>query len=239
MSKRLKQTITGWNCSTFGFGYFLSKPKLWFVPLLTTLLCWILLFIVFFLTMYFSWPASHIGWSEYTLKIFQALGIASVVIVIFWCFVIPGFLNWAFENMVRKIFLTKGESLPRIKYFQSFTSSFYIMGKTLFWRVLWLIAVVICSIFFGVIGLLLSQIALGHIALLDACDLCLSIRGFKGKDRYQLLKANTIGILSGGLLAGVLSFALVPTVIGWIFWLPGVYSGAALWTIFWEKDFVY
>ncbi len=238
MSKKGKATITGWNCAVVGFGFFLAKPKLWLGPLLTTLLCWLFLFAAFFLTTYFSWPASHIGWAKYTLKIFQALGIASAVVLALWSFVMPGFLNWAFENMIRKVLLLKGESLPKAQYFKSFASSFYVMGKTILWRAIWLFIAIICAIFFGVIGLIISQVAFGHIAVLDACDLCLNIRGIKGRDRYDLLRTNFVGILSGGLIGGLLGFVLIPTVIGWIFWLPGVYAGCALWTRFWEKDMV-
>lgn len=236
MNNKNKSAITGWNCSITGFGYFLSRPKLWLGPIFATLICWIFLFLIFLIVTYFAWPSSDLGWTKYSLKILQALGLASMAALFLWAFIIPSFLNWAFEKMIQKIFLSKGENIAKIPWFSGFASGFYVVGKTIFWRILWLMIAFFFAFFSGVLGLLISQIALGHIALLDACDLSLNVRAFSARDRYLLLKKNTLGILSGGLISGIFSAILIPTVIGWLFWLPGVYAGCALWTRFWELD---
>ncbi len=193
------------------------------------------MFVCFFLVVYFSWPASHLAIPKYTLKIIQALGLGSFAMFFVWAFVFPIFLNGAFENVVKKIYLSKGEDILELKFFKSLNSSLYLIRKTLIWRLGWLFLSFISAIFFSSIGLIISQVAIGHIAVLDASDLALTVRGVENSKRFKLLQDNSLGILSGGLIGGLFGFILATTVIGWIFWLPSVYVGTALWVLYWEE----
>ena len=90
--------------------------------------------------------------------------------------------------------------------------------------------------FFGPLAMFLAQVGMGHIAIIDACDLSLTIQGEPVSKRIQALKSRLLPILTAGIIAGMLSMILSTTIIGWLFWLPAVYVGCTLWTIRWPKS---
>ena len=228
--------VNSTNCTIVGFGYFVAKPYLWLGPLVAALFSFLILIGAFFLVTYFSWPSESLGWFSYTWGIFKSFGYASVVVLCLWVSVFPIILNVAFEQMCGRILHnehkeTKGEGMA-----QALASSLYVMIRTLGWRIFWPIITLISLFFFGPLTLFLAQVGMGHIAIIDGCDLSLSIQGVKGGPRMKLMKKRRVPMLMAGLIGGMLSLILTATVIGWLFWLPGIYAGATLWTMNWERD---
>jgi len=226
--------ITATNCSLVGFGYFIARPHLWIAPLFAALLSFFVLVAAFFLTAYLSWPSDTLGFFSYTWGIFKSLGYASLVIIALWVSVFPIILNFAFENMVGKILHDKRIPIQGEGMMQAAASSIQVMFRTLGWRIFWPLATFISLFFFGPLAMVLAQIGMGHIAIIDACDLSLTIQGTPAKQRIAALKSRLLPILTAGFIAGMLSMLLTPTIIGWLFWLPGVYAGCTLWTLTWS-----
>ena len=231
--KKLSE-ISGYNSPFIGFRFFLSKPKLWLVPLMSTLAAWFLLFCLFIFVAYRLWPINTPSDLKYTLKAFQSLGIAAIVALMAWVFLVPFFLNVCFEGLLKKVYLAKGDILQPLSFFKAFSSGAYIFVKTLGWRLFWVVLGALMVIAFGLAAMLVAQLGIAHIALIDGCDLSLSLKGMEGKQKLILIRKHRLGILAGGCIAGIVSFFLMPTILIWLFWIPGIYVGASLWVREWD-----
>lgn len=229
-----KSTISGYNSPFIGFGFFLGKPRLWLVPLLSTLAAWFLLFCLFIFVAYHLWPMNTQSDLRYTLKVFQSLGVAAIVALMAWVFLIPFFLNICFEGLLKKVYLAEGDVLEPLSFFKTFSSGAYIFIKTLGWRIFWVFFGALMIVAFGPATLLIVQLGVAHIALIDGCDLSLSLKGIEAKQKLVLIRKNRLGILSGGCIAGLVSFFLMPTILIWLFWIPSIYVGAGLWVREWD-----
>jgi hypothetical protein len=229
-----EQKYTAMNCSPLGIGYFMVRPYLWLAPLFATLISFFVLTAVFFCTAYFSWPESTSTWLSYTWGIFKALGYASLILVALWVSVFPVILNYAFENMIGKILHEQHVPIKGEGAFKAMISSIHVIVRTVGWRLFWPLVILITLFFFGPLSMILAQVGMGHIAIIDACDLSLTLQGVNTKQRIHALKSQRMSILAAGLIAGVLSMILTATIIGWLFWLPGIYAGCTLWTLTWS-----
>ena len=228
--------ITPSNCTVVGFGYFVARPHLWLGPLLAALISFFILISAFFITAYASWPETGLTWFGYTWGIFKSLGYASVTLIALWVSVFPVILNFAFENMIGKILQDKRVPIKGEGALIAITSSIQVIFRTLGWRIFWPLATLISLFFLGPLAMFLAQVGMGHIAIIDACDLSLAIQGEPVKKRVHALKSRLLPILTAGFIAGMLSMILTTTMIGWLFWLPGVYAGCTLWTLTWSKE---
>lgn len=229
--------ITPTNCAIVGFGYFITRPYLWLAPLIAALLSFFILLAAFFLTAYISWPDATLGFFHYTWGIFRSLGYASLTLIALWVSIFPVILNFAFENMIGKILHDQRIPIKGEGTLQAISSSVQVIFRTLGWRIFWPLVTLIALLFFGPLAIFLAQIGMGHIAIIDACDLSLTIQGAPANERIGALKSRVIPILTAGFIAGMLSIILTTTIIGWLFWLPGVYAGCTLWTLSWKKSF--
>lgn len=230
-----EQNYTASNCSLLGIGYFIARPYLWLAPLLAALLSLVVLTMAFFLTAYLSWPASTLSWLSYTWGIFKSLGYASLTLIVLWVSVFPIILNFAFENMIGKILHDERIPIKGEGALKAMVSSIHVILRTIGWRIFWPLVTLISLFFFGPLAMILAQVGMGHIAIIDASDLSLTLQGFTAKQRIHALKSRLLPILTAGLIAGVLSMILTTTIIGWLFWLPGIYAGCTLWTLTWPK----
>jgi len=228
--------ITATNCSFVGFGYFVSRPYLWLGPLMAALFSFLVLCAAFFITAYVSWPHIENGWLEYTWGIFKSFGYASSVVIVLWVSLFPIILNFAFENMIGKILHDQRVPIKGEGTMRATISSIQVIFRTIGWRLFWPLATLLSLFIFGPLALFLAQLGMGHIAIIDASDLSLAIQGISGKKRIQAIKNRVLPILTAGFLAGMLSMILTTTIIGWLFWLPGIYAGCALWTLKWERE---
>ncbi|NRA90680.1 MAG: hypothetical protein HRU43_06100 [Simkaniaceae bacterium] len=138
--------------------------------------------------------------------------------------------------MIGKILHDKRIPVKGEGSFQAAVSSIQVIFRTLGWRLFWPLLTLIAIFFFGPLSMFIAQIGMGHIAVIDACDLALTIQGEPVSKRVQALKKRVIPILLSGFVAGVLSMILTTTIIGWLFWLPGVYVGCTLWTLQWNQN---
>lgn len=228
--------VTAGNCSLVGMGYFIARPYLWLAPLLAALISFFVLVAAFFTVAYASWPISTLTWFSYTWGVFKSLGYASLSLIALWVSVFPIILNYAFENMIGKILHDKQVPIKGEGAFQAVTSSIQLILRTLGWRIFWPLVTLISLLFFGPLAMILAQIGMGHIAVIDAVDLSLTIQGLPVKKRIRAIKSRMLPILTAGFIAGILSMILTTTIVGWLFWLPGIYAGCTLWTIHWSKS---
>lgn len=211
-----------------GFVFFLSKPKLWPLPLLAVLFSWMILFAVGIYVAYIFWPSAPMNFGYASYKIFRALGFASLAALGTWVFIFPLFLNFCFEKLLKKVFLAKGAYLEPLSFHKSLLSSLWVFKKTFFIRIFWLGLSLFTAFTFGPFSILLSQMAIAHLAFIDGMDLSLSLLGKDVDTKIRILSRQKASIFWAGILSGLFSFFLIPTFIVWIFWIPSVYVGASL-----------
>lgn len=228
-----KQAVEGYESPFIGFRFFLSKPKLWLIPLIGMCVTWLILFSIVFFVTYKAWPEQQPSQIKYTWKIVQAIGFGVMIGLSTWLVLFPFLLNLAFEHLIKQVYLAKGDTLSPLPFFQTVFSGGYVVVKTLHWRIAWIVLGCVMIVVCAPITLLIFQLGMTHSALLDGCDLSLSVKGMHASARLALLRKHKLGILLGGIIAGVVSTFLMPTVLVWFFWIPGIYVGAALWACEW------
>jgi hypothetical protein len=228
--------MRGYRSPFVGFFFFISKPKLWLVPLLGMLVAWFSLFVIFIMVAYSVWPEKAGSHVTYVLNIAQALAVSSLVVLITWLIVLPVFFNMCFEKLLKKVFLIKGDVLASPSFFNMIASSMYVFIKTLGWRLLWVLIGVLTFFIWTPMTLVVVQLGMAYTALLDGCDLSLSLKGVVAKRRLVLIRKYHLEILFGAIVAGIVSAFLLPTFLIWLFWIPSIYIGAYFWTYEWSAN---
>lgn len=222
-----------WHWPIRGVAFFVSSPRLWWRPLFTVMAAFLLMAALFGYVFYRSWPSAELSWYLYTWTAVKAFGYATASALAVWVFILPLGLSFGFEGMIRQIFAQKNSPIAEEKLFKSIHSTGYVLIHTLGWRIFWPLMTLIGTLTLGPVGFIIGQIGLGHITAIDGFDLALSLKGYSGGKRLDAMSKYRAKLLQIGFLGGMLSALLGLTVIGWIFWLPGMFSGMALWISFW------
>ena len=223
--------MTPWNLTFLGVAYFLKKPKLWVAPLCTTLFIFGVMIFSFGWLSYIFWPNGNLTFGKYVLAMFVAIAKSSFIILLIWTFIFPIVLNFGFESMIKKILKGEGRVFESKGFFfpvvESFSMIFINFGARIFWPILVLLSIFI----FPFITIFLAQLAVGHIAVLDAASLTYTIQGIKKEGQKLSFQKEKRAFLLAGLVSGCIGFFVLPTVIFWIFWVPGIYVGTTLYII--------
>ncbi|PCI92451.1 hypothetical protein COB11_07350 [Candidatus Aerophobetes bacterium] len=223
-----KPKIQGYSAPFVGFCFFLSKPRLWFLPVLAMLFSWIVLFAIGVLVAYYAWPKTDVSWLYTSFKIFRALGLAAFAAVFVWIIFFPIFLNICFEKLLKKVYLAKGDTFEPLSSYKALVSGFIIFKKTILLRFFWILLCLVAAFIYGPLGMVASQIAIAHISFIDGLDLSLSLKGLDANARYALIKKYRVSLIVGGFIGGLVGFVFLPTLIVWLFWIPSLYIGACL-----------
>ena len=231
-----KHEAEGLSLSFEGLTYFFFHPKLWFLPLLTVLGVMILAVLTVVLTVSFTWPEWGIGFWKYMGGVFLSLGVSVASLLFFWAVGLPIVLGFAFDGLVKSIYKRKGVQIREEGVFASMYSVAQALLRTLGWRIFWPVAGLVSSLVFGPLGFVVSQLGLGHIAALDATDLALAMRKVPGSMRARAMKDRSKDIALAGLGGALVSSVLSFTLIGWIFFIPAMFTGGALWLGSWNED---
>ncbi len=99
--------------------------------------------------------------------------------------------------------------------------------------VLWLLASWASLFLPQPLPLIVGAIAQARIAVIDAVDIALAVRGVPGSRRLALMRCHRTDMRVGATLAAVLNMALGLTVIGWLAWFPALVCGAARLVLQW------
>lgn len=221
------------------------NPRLWIAPLIGMISTFFILALIFGFSLYYAWPStpgagsggaeSVASWFYYSWKVIFAFGVASFLGLVFWLFFFPVVLNFAFGGMIKKTYLQMHVQLGQESIVASNLSNFYILYKTLGVRILWPVLTIVFVFAFPPLSMVFAQIGIGHLAMIDGCDLSMSFLGLSGRERMEVIQQHRGQILLAGVIAGIMSFILLPTFILWIFWIPGIFVGASFLSLKWLK----
>lgn len=224
-----ERKVTVYNSTFVGLTYFLTRPKLWLLPLMGMLIVWVVIASIFLFTSYYSWPQIEGSHLKYSLKILQSLAIASVCSLLGWIVLTPVILTLCFEHLLKKVYLLHGDAIESISLLKSVSSSCSVFIKTIGMRLIWVVIGFVLVFILTPLSPLVLQIAISHFALIDGCDLSLALRGKNISERVSFLKKNKFRLFFSACILGCVGVFLMPTMLIWMFWIPSIYIGMCLW----------
>ncbi len=212
--------LTGWNAPLRGFIYFLRNPYLWWRPLFSAFLIFIILLSVFISVAYVFWPKEFNDWLSYLGQLGVSIGYSMGALLIFWVMGLPLMLTYFFSSFIKAVL--KKEKMPFYEenFSEALHGGIYILIKTLKWRIFWPIASVLATLFLGPIGIFIAHFGLGHIMAIDALDLSLSYEGLTPEKRLKILKKAPL--FSFSCTSAFISIILSFTIVGLLFWFPSM-----------------
>lgn len=218
-----------------GLGYFVTHPRLWWLPLFATFFLTVILMSIFAFVMILAWPKVDASFWIKLWEILKAFGYSTAALLIGFVVLMPFLVTLVLDKMVRKILVIENKQVMEVSFFKSFYSGAVIFLKTFFWRIFWPVVGILGAIFLGPIGAFISQLGMGHLAVIDGVDLTLALKGLNTSDRLHHYRQKRGPIFVMGFFAAVLSMCLSITVIGWLLWIPAVFVGATLWVCEWPE----
>ncbi len=224
-----------------GLAYFVTHPKMWWLSILATFILTVILLAVFLFVVMITWPNLDTTFWIKLWHILKSFGYGTIALLVAFIVLMPIVLTLALDKMTRKILLLEEGRAIEVGFFRSVYSGTLIFFKTIFWRIFWPVVGLVCVIFLGPIGAFISQIGIGHLAIIDGVDLTLALKGLNTDQRISLYRKKRGKIFCMGFFAAILSMGLSITVIGWLIWIPSVFAGATLWVKDWPelKDMSY
>lgn len=230
-----KSTDLYFLCSFRGLGYFLSHPRLWFLAFLAVFFLSVVLLGIFVFIVVMAWPPSALSFGHKLWEIAKAVGFGSAGVLVGFIVLMPLIVTLALDKMVRKVLAQEEGRVVEVGFFKSIYSSTVIFFKTIFWRLFWPVVGIFSALFLGPVGAFISQMGIGHLAMIDGVDLALALKGLDTKKRIHLYREKKGSIFVVGFFSAILSMALSITVLGWFLWVPAVFCGAALWVKDWPE----
>lgn len=233
MAEKPSERITAATIPFLGFWHFIKRPSLWILPMFVSILSWAFMAVIFFFVVIWTWPVEGPLPINYTWGIVSAFCYAFVALFFVWAFILPVFLDFAFEKMVRKFLISRSATVVEKKHVMTLRAGTYVVSKTFLWRFIWLFVCFLSAILVPPISVLFTAIAFSHVAIVDGADVSLAQMGFAKEERISLIRERDQWFLLSGIIAGIISLIVLPTFIAWVFWLPSMYIGAALWCQNW------
>ncbi len=224
-----KSTSYSFFSPFMGLAYFVTHPFLWAVALVTILTLITLLLALFVIVLIKTWPHGQTGFDANLISVLKSFGYSSVALLVGFIVLMPVGVALGLDRMVRKILIHRGEACQDVGFFKSLYAGGIIFFKTFFWRLFWPIVSLVGVLFLGPIGIFISQLGLGHLAIIDAVDLTLALKGKNTNERLFYYKHHQMKIFCVGFSAALLGLMLSISFIGWVLWIPAVFCGVALW----------
>lgn len=219
-----------------GLVYFLTHPRYWPLQIVAMLLLMLCLAGIFTGVLFITWPSLYdMSWWPELWGIIKSIGLSLVAALVGFIILMPLFLTFALDKMVRHMLERMGEVKKPVGLFKSVYSSTVIFFKTLFWRLFWPVVGLFSALFLGPFGLFIAQVGIGHLAVIDGVDLSLAMKGINTSMRIELYKKKRMQIFCVGVVSGLLSMLLSFSIIGWLIWVPSVVAGSALWVVEWDE----
>lgn len=223
-----------------GLGYFLAHPRLWLAPLAATVVAWSGVLLVAGLVLWWQWPEAAVaGFWNKLWQISIAFGWAGAMAIVAWLALLPLLIGMAYEALVRRVLSQEGVALSEERTLRAIKSALIVLLHHLGWMILWPLLAVLCSVsaflippsspLLAPLGLFLGHMGLAHMAVLEAGDVALGSRGLPGAQRWRLLSEHRSQVLAAALVGAGLSALLGFTFIGWLLFMPAMFTGAALW----------
>lgn len=212
-----------WNCPFQGLGYFFTKPRLWGWAFLGIFIAGLFTLFICAKVIAATYPHYASFW-----PILRSLGWGAFAFVLMVLFIFPIIFNACFAKALANLLKREGHSV-RSSFWSSFFSSVWVFIRTLKWRILWPLILLLTILMLPILVFPVSLMAANHLAVLESVDLVLSIFGVDANGRVRWIETRGRDCLAVALSGSLLTFLLSFFVIGWLFWIPAIYCGVFLW----------
>ncbi len=209
-----------------GLRWLLNHPRLWWRPLLAHAAALAVLMATAITIAWLLWPAPQ-AWYWYTLKVGGALGLSMVAALTAWALMVPLLLAPVLDSLAIAVLRERGIAVRELPLIPAIADSLRVVWHTLPLR-FGLLAFSLLGAFLGPLAPLLGAFALSRMAVVDAYDIALAVRGWSSDRRLVFYAAHSGHLHRSALVAGGLQLALAFTLVGWLLWLPALVCGAAL-----------
>lgn len=215
---------------------YISQPRLWGWPLAATAAGWTVILVVFASVLVWRRPPHDAGFWNTLVGYLWALAQAGGAAMAAYIVTLPLLVGLACEQLAKRVQREAGapeareEPLPKALW-----STARVILNTLHLRVGWLLVGVVALVLTGPFGLLVGAFAMAQVAVIDAADVGLAMRGCDGLTRIRILAAHRSELRQAALPAAALNIGLGVTFLGWLFWLPGLVAGAAKQVLSWPE----
>lgn len=214
----------------------LRRPSLLGWPVLALIVAWAAVLALFVVVLIARRPVSDLGFVNALVGYLWALGLAGGAAVLLAMILQPLLMVFALDAIARAQFQHCG--LPPATeepLAQAIFSALRVIMNTLHLRLAAVTVAFLAPLIAGPFGLALAAGAVAHVALIDAVDTALAVRGLNGAQRLAALAAHRRE-LRGALLAATGSnIVLSLSVLGWLLWLPSLVAGAATTVSTWPE----
>lgn len=209
-----------------GLLWFLSRPWLWLRPLAVHGIALSVLLAVGIATAWWAWPVEGVWWS-FLLRACGAVTLGLVAAIATWAVLVPLLLALVLDSLAEAVFKARGMPAVSVPVVHSVAAGVGVLMRTLPLRLRWL-GVALGALLLGPLGPLVAAYALARVAVVDATDIALGVRGWPVGERMGVYRAERGSLRGAALVAGALQLGLAFTFVGWLFWMPGLVCGAAL-----------
>ena len=211
-------TFSPWTVPFTGLLYFVGRPRMWGWLFLGIILSFASLLAAFFLGIHWGGP----GWLSSSAAGFFVV-ILDIVIVL------PLILNLCFARAFVHELKQEGRIVFDQGMTQALTSSFFVFFRTLKWRILWPLLLLISLVFAPLLVYPLALMAANHLLVLESLDLGLSIFGYDGSQRVKWLSFHYADIWRIALSGGAMAFLLSLLFLAWLLWILAIATGVFVW----------
>ncbi len=211
-----------------GLRWLLARPPLWWRPLAVHAVALLVLLTVGIGSSWWLWPEPQPWWWQ-TLKALGAVGCGVLLAVSAWLLAVPLLLALVLDSLAAAVFRERGLPDVPLALHRSLASGIAVLVLTLPLRLRWLL-VALLGLFTGPGAPFIASYAMARVAVVDAYDIALGVRGLDSTQRMARHADERGDLRLAAVTAGALQLGLAFTFIGWLLWLPALVCGAALLT---------
>ncbi|OGN65271.1 MAG: hypothetical protein A3E80_00125 [Chlamydiae bacterium RIFCSPHIGHO2_12_FULL_49_9] len=216
--------VNSWNSPFLGLAYFLGSPCLWGWALLGTIAAMAMAGFAISKTLSLTFPHD-----PYSVEALRSLGWALLVLVLMIAVVFPLIFNACFAKAFSRILKEEGDVAYEVGFWESSISSFWVFFRTMKWRILWPLILIVTILFLPPLIFPISLLAANHLAVIESADLALTLFSVSGDGRVDWIRKKGTRCFAAALSGSLLTFLLSLVIVGWLFWFPAIYCGVFLW----------
>lgn len=207
---------------------FISRPHLWFIPLVLTTFLLALLGGASTFALITTWPKLHSHSFHYFIEVTRSIAIALTTVLFIWSFVLILVFDIGMLRLSRSLLHNLNARPKKPLASEIFKLALSSYKGSIKWKFFWFLVTIIFLLIFPPFAIFFAPIGIGHSLVFSALNSGLMMQNYSEKESLQYINSDKLSLISSALIFGVLSLALLPTVIGLLFLIPGAYAGGVM-----------
>ena len=207
---------------------FISRPHLWFLPLLLTTFLLVLLGGASTFALIATWPKLHSHSFHYFVEVTRSIATALTTVLFLWSFVLIFVFDIGMLRLSRTLLHDLNARPKKLLTSEIFKLALSSYKGSIKWKVFWFFVTTLALLIFPPFAIFFAPVGIGHALIFSALNSGLIMQNYSEKERMQYINGDKLSLISSAVIVGVLALALLPTVIGLIFLIPGVYAGGIM-----------